>query len=336
MKNGLYCSGGHDYVAIGSNGEVSPCNAFARTPKYALGNLFAPESVKLRTGTEFFRCPIQACNLPCDRHWARKQVWRDGELADTQGIFNPAFHAGKKKPITFLWAPTWKCNYSCTYCDLPTPKDERLAAEWVDAFGRFFDLNGIDGGLVEVTGGEPLFYKDIGTIFRFLADRGFLLQVTTNVSGDIQSALVRAAPPEKFVMVSCSLHPSDKNFRWEQFRGRVLSLKAYGYKVAVNFVGHPDQVMLAPEFYAFFKKHDVPFVLIPMEGEFNGVKFSSLHDYPLDMQKVFAQIAPEWVKGANRFNDGKRTSLPMLGDDSSGWPGAVWKHFRKLLTPSNG
>ncbi|HEY1187276.1 MAG TPA: hypothetical protein VGE74_06440 [Gemmata sp.] len=334
MKNGLYCSGGHDYVAIGSNGDVAPCNAFARTPKYALGNLFTDARVTLRGGHEFFRCPIQECHLPCDRHWARKQVWEGGELADTQDIHNPVFRAGKARPLTFLWAPTWKCNYDCAYCDLPVPKDERPAADWVAAFGRFFDANGIDGGLAEITGGEPLFYKDIGSVFTFLTQRGFMLQVTTNLSGDVQNALVRAATPDKFTVISCSLHPSVKHFRWEQFRGRVLSLKAYGYNVAVNFVGHPDQVMLAPEYHAFFAEHGVPLVLIPMEGEFNGVKFGSIWDYPPDMQDVFAKIAPEWVKGANRFKEGKRTSLPMLNESHPrGWPASVWKHFRKLLTP---
>jgi radical SAM protein with 4Fe4S-binding SPASM domain len=325
MKNGLYCSGGHDYFAITSNGDVAPCNAFARQPEHVLGNLFADE-VFVRRAEAFSSCPIQACNLPCDRQHARKQVWKNDQLVDTQEMVYPKALKGKARPVTFIWAPTWKCNYDCAYCSLPPAKDERPAAEWVAAFHRFFDANNIDGGLVAVTGGEPLFYKEIGSVLHALSARGFVLQLTTNLSGDVQRALIQAVPPEKFVLVSCSLHPSVKHFHWEQFRGRVLSLKAYGYNVAVNFVGHPDQIMLAPDYHAFFKAHDVPFVLIPMEGEFNGVRFETVADYPPAMQRVIHKISPEWVKDGNRFADGKRRSLPMASTGA-----AVLGYLSKLL-----
>ena len=80
----------------------------------------------------------------------------------------------------------------------------------------------------------------------------------------------------------------------------------------------PDQVMLAPEYHAFFTAHDVPFVLIPMEGEFNGLRFASISDYPPAMQTVFENIAPQWAEGGNRFDEGKRLGVGAHND---------WRHM---------
>lgn len=309
MKQGLYCSAGYNWFSIGSDAKVYQCNdlVYSPDPSTYLGNLIE-DQVILRT-EEYQRCPIQQCKQICDRHWARKLVYKDDQVVDFQDINNPSVYQGFSRPCSILWAPTWKCNFSCKYCILPQDKEVYKYEQWIEAFGKFFDLNKIDGGILHTNGGEPLFYPGIEKVFSFLHGRKFVIAITTNLSSDIWKTVIQAAPPSAYGAINCSLHATDKNFRWELFKSRIMALKAMDYPVSVNFVGHPDQLMLAPEYAAFFKGLGVNFALIPMIGQVDGFQFPTVDHYPLPLRQIIQQLTSEGLSDKTRFVQGRRVGL---------------------------
>ena len=302
-KEGLYCSGGKNWISIGSEGDVYPCNSLVYNKDHLLGNML-DGPVKL--STDFMRCPWQGCQQICDRHWSSKAVFKDGVVVDQENVINPSVFEGKKNPAAMIWSASWVCNYNCQYCGLPKDTRKTTADQWVEAFKQFLDLNEFDGGLFNTNGGEPLFYDGIEKVFAFMADRGFAISLTTNLSSDIWNKVVHAAPPEKWGIINCSLHVTEPKFNWEIFAGRILALKAMGYPVSVNYVGHPSQVMLAPEYAEYFTKRGIGFCLIPMIGQYGKFNFPTIESYPPAMRDVLKAHCPDSLKDTNRFDDGKR------------------------------
>lgn len=320
VKNGLYCSGGYDWFSVGSEGNVYTCNSLVYRDTGIVGNLFT-ENIVLRND-EFQRCPIQMCEQVCDRHWARKQVYKDGTLDSEQAVVNKDPYTGKSRPISILYSPTWKCNYTCKYCHLPTPKEfpdipdacsVKTYQEWIAGFTRFFDTNGIDGGIAHTNGGEPLYYDGIEYIFEFLYKRGFVNAITTNLSTDIYKTIIQKVPREGIGIINASIHPTDKHFKWDLFKSRIMLLRSFGYPVKVNLVAHPDQVMLIPEYHEFFEKHGVSMAVIPMVGDWSGITFKSINDYPEPMRKVLNKYVIGNLQDDNRFVEGDRvTKKPKM------------------------
>ncbi len=311
-KNGLYCSAGFNWFSIGSEGRVSTCNSLIyRTDNgIYLGNILK-DNIKLRTDEYGFKCPNQECRQVCDRHWSRKKIYKDDELIDEQPIVNESAYIGKNKPISILFAPTWKCNYSCAYCGLPSKQsypsipdvcDIFPPEKWIDAFTNFFNINNIDGGIWHTNGGEPLFYNGIEKLFVFFASKGFKVALTSNISADVYQKIVKQIKPEGFAIINCSLHPTDKNFKWELFKNRVELLKALNYPVSVNFVGHPDQIMLTKQYAEWCKDIDVNFSLIPIVNK----DFLTIDSYPKPLRDIINKYSRLDLKDNNKFINGKR------------------------------
>lgn len=316
MKNGLYCSAGYDWFSIGSEGRLSTCNALIYRLDSYLGNIIK-EDIKLRKDEFGFRCPNQECTQVCDRHWSRKKIYENDVEVDFQDVVNLKPYFLKKRAVSLLFAPTWKCNYSCKYCTLPTKDvyphipdvcDQFSAEEWIEAFNRFFKTNDIDGGIWHTNGGEPLYYKGIDKLFKFFSERNFEIALTSNISADVYKNIIMAAPPSSFGAINCSLHPSDKNFRWELYKSRVELLKSFDYPVSVNFVGHPEQLMLTSYYHDWCKSIGVNFSLIPMVGTFEGITFSTINEYPEPLRKIINKYTQENLSDKNKFIMGKRVN----------------------------
>jgi radical SAM protein with 4Fe4S-binding SPASM domain len=316
MKSGLYCSAGYNWISIGSEGRVYTCNAMLYTSheNTYLGNIIK-EDIILRNDEFGFRCPTQECFQYCDRHWARKQIYKDGVIVDSQDFDNPNSYNGLKRPMTILFAPTWKCNYSCKYCCLPgsdfipnVPDACNIysAEEWISGFDKFLDINKIDGGIWMTNGGEPLFYNGIDKLFKYFYSKNFRISLTTNLSSDIYNTIINSAPPECFGMICCSLHVTDKNFKWELFKNRIQLLKSFGYQLQINYVGIPDQIMLVPEYSDWCKSIGVKFVLIPLLGNRDGMEFKSISDYPEPLKTIIYQYSITGLLDGNRFVEGTR------------------------------
>lgn len=312
MKNGLYCSGGYNWFSIGSEGRVATCNEFLYKDAKGhfdddrgyLGNILTDDII-LRKDEFGFRCPVQKCDQVCDRHWSRKKVYEDDKLIDVQDINDPSIYNEIRNPISLMFSPTWKCNFSCKYCGLPTGRNEYPAEKWIERFSRFFMLNDIGGGLIHMTGGEPLYYKDIDKLFKFCYSKNFKIGLTTNLTGDIYKNIILCVPPQ-YIDVNCSLHAIDKNFNWESFKNGVQLLKLLGYNVGVNFVAHPDQLTLAPEYSKWCKSIGVNFSLIPMIGIIGGLHFKSVDDYPEPLKNIIYSFSSENLQDSNKFIDGNR------------------------------
>ena len=224
IEDGLYCDGGSKWMSIGSEGNVYICNTFIYQNEYSIGNLFTDDII---LGSKFRRCPIQSCDQICDRHWSKKRVYKDGVIIDEQDVADPNYYNLFENTTSILFAPTWKCNYSCSYCGLPRKElypdisnacDEFTAEEWIGAFSRFLKLNNIDGGIWHTNGGEPLYFKDIYKLFSFFNSQNFKICLTTNLSYPIYDKIITVLPTDwDSVGINCSLHPTDKNFNWTMF-----------------------------------------------------------------------------------------------------------------------
>ena len=314
IEDGLYCDGGSKWMSIGSEGNVYICNTFIYQNEYSIGNLFKDDII---LGSKFRRCPIQSCDQICDRHWSKKRVYKDGVIIDEQDVADPNYYNLFENTTSILFAPTWKCNYSCSYCGLPRKElypdisnacDEFTAEEWIGAFSRFLKLNNIDGGIWHTNGGEPLYFKDIYKLFSFFNSQNFKICLTTNLSYPIYDKIITVLPTDwDSVGINCSLHPTDKNFNWTMFKSRVQSLASFGYHVSVNFVGHPDQISLAHEYKEWCDGIGVTFALIPLIGNVGDAHFSSVEDYPDPMRNIIKELTVVNLQdSSSRFSDGER------------------------------
>lgn len=144
-----------------------------------------------------------------------------------------------------VWFVTKNCNLNCPYCDIfdNSVKDSHLYTEWVNVWNRLCPDH------LEITGGEPFMLpgfvdmlKDIHPSVRF--------GITTNLTFPMEE-FARCIDPKRVMNITCSRHPTMYKQGAEIFDGRVKLLVAKGFRVTVNLVAYPDQMLLVPE----MKKH---------------------------------------------------------------------------------
>ena len=318
MKNGLFCSAGFNYLNVGAEGNISLCNILGYNPVGFAGNIFGLDGQFKLRDDEYIRCPVQACQSGCDRQWTRKKVYENDQEVDFQPLAFEDQYRGLKRPAFIMWGPTWVCSYHCKYCTLPDVLDSgpdgknfpaktgKTAEDWIRVFEKFIALNGLDGGILSVSGGEPTSFPGVGQVLNFWHQHNFKIGMVSNMAMDIYKTIVKEVPPQAFSAWNASLHLLERTFDMNIFKAKVLMLKALGYPVTVTLVGHPNQVMLAPELHEYFIKHGVGFTIIPMVGEFDGVGFKSISDYPPPMQEVIHRFTQAHNLDDNRFSKGKR------------------------------
>jgi MoaA/NifB/PqqE/SkfB family radical SAM enzyme len=84
----------------------------------------------------------------------------------------------RKSPFQMTLSLTNRCNFRCTYCDIPLqPSNEMDTASWLAAID---DLQAGGMGRASLMGGEPLLRKDTGAIVRHLKRRGVHASLNTN------------------------------------------------------------------------------------------------------------------------------------------------------------
>lgn len=84
----------------------------------------------------------------------------------------------RKSPFQMTLSLTNRCNFRCTYCDIPLQqRDEMNTAEWCNAID---ELQAGGMGRASIIGGEPLLRKDAGDIIRHLKRRGVHASMNTN------------------------------------------------------------------------------------------------------------------------------------------------------------
>lgn len=72
------------------------------------------------------------------------------------------------------------CNLTCSYCDTPAVESYEMGIDEI-----LDKIDHLNGGLVEVTGGEPLLQDECALLCERLIDMGMTVLVETNGSFDI-------------------------------------------------------------------------------------------------------------------------------------------------------
>ncbi len=85
---------------------------------------------------------------------------------------------GKKSPFQVTFSLTNRCNYRCTYCEIPHQHRDEMTAEQFCA--AIDELRAAGMGRASLIGGEPLLRKDAGEIIRHLKKRGVHTAMNTN------------------------------------------------------------------------------------------------------------------------------------------------------------
>ena len=84
----------------------------------------------------------------------------------------------RKSPFQMSLSLTNRCNFRCTYCDIPVQHSEEMdTAAW---FAAIEELRAGGMGRASIMGGEPLLRKDVGAIVRHLKRRGVHASLNTN------------------------------------------------------------------------------------------------------------------------------------------------------------
>jgi MoaA/NifB/PqqE/SkfB family radical SAM enzyme len=83
-----------------------------------------------------------------------------------------------KSPFQMTLSLTNRCNFRCTYCEIPLQhRNELTAEEWC---GVIDQLHAGGMGRASIIGGEPLLRKDAGEIVQHLKRRGVHASMNTN------------------------------------------------------------------------------------------------------------------------------------------------------------
>ena len=84
----------------------------------------------------------------------------------------------RKSPFQMSLSLTNRCNFRCTYCDIPLQHSEEMSTEdWLAAIDQ---LQAAGMGRASIMGGEPLLRKDVGAIVHHLKRRGVHASLNTN------------------------------------------------------------------------------------------------------------------------------------------------------------
>ncbi len=84
----------------------------------------------------------------------------------------------RKSPFQMTLSLTNRCNFRCSYCDIPLHHSDEMDTEaWTTVID---DLHAGGMGRASLIGGEPLLRKDAGAIVRHLKRRGVHASMNTN------------------------------------------------------------------------------------------------------------------------------------------------------------
>jgi len=289
-KKRVYCSAGISHLLLYPNGDVYRCMADYNAKFPALFN--AKDGWKKIEHP--LLCKHDSCYAGCDIDSATRWISDDkGNLVQTikaqcanMEPSNRGFWAEQtmehplRDKVHILWAPSLVCNYDCHYCgcaggshniykDFPSSHPELKLEEWIGIWDQIY--KSYEFGIVSISGGEPFLSRATLPIMDMLSDK-FAINVTTNLSLNAMK-LARAGVLNKksksragLKFFVASMHPTARGFNRELFLGSLLYLKNNGINVFVNYVGHPLQLFLAPEYKKWLRRHKIPFSVLPWCG----------------------------------------------------------------------
>jgi hypothetical protein len=330
LDGNVLCSSGVSYFHVYPNGDVYRCLADYNARRAPMFNLKRDGWLGAAEPTV---CDHERCYNACDLDWTTK--WQvdaagrlertfEGQRKGTDRAVAPLLcaqrlDAPQRRMAYFIWSPTLACNYTCAYCgcaagekqirsDFPSTSPELTADEWIDVWSDI--LERFDYGVLSVTGGEPLLSEATLPVLRTAAPK-FACYVTSNISRNVME-LARGgiAPgghravdafgevPVGLCGINCSLHPTSKGFNWELFKGSLLLLRHAGFPVAVNYVGYPLQLYLAPDYQRWCEDNGVEFTLSSWQGVDNE---GTVARYSNPERTFFDRMAPAHRRKSNEL-----------------------------------
>lgn len=83
-----------------------------------------------------------------------------------------------RHPILCNYYVTYRCNATCSFCDIWEKPSPYVTAESVAE--NFRDLKKLGVKVIDFTGGEPLLHRQIDTLLAMAKEEGFITTLTTN------------------------------------------------------------------------------------------------------------------------------------------------------------
>ena len=177
----------------------------------------------------------------------------------------------------------YRCNYRCSYCTGREKRKQNPGDSWIEQHTpeviRFF--NGIEPGLITVTGGEPLLWKDFPQILDETPNQRWV--IITNLSST--PAWLRH-PNVKMVIVTYHAEFADP----KKLGVRLNEIRQDGVRVLVKLiVSHPNEYQHTP-LWEKWNAMGVPSHLVPLEFCKGGPFASSFLDDLLTKYRTSALL----------------------------------------------
>ncbi len=162
-----------------------------------------------------------------------------------------------------IWQFTHKCNYNCSYCFLD--KNHIFNFDYNKTIQKLKEIKGT--WTVTLTGGEPLYSKDIKKIVeKIINETKHNLEIITNLSLPIEDLIpIINIAKKRLEKITTSLHL--EYIDPKVFLKKLLALKEYtnkyGCSLVVNCVALKGDLKRRKSIGNIFKKNNINFILIP-------------------------------------------------------------------------
>ena len=196
-----------------------------------------------------------------------------------------------------LWFLQSRCNYVCPYCSYTDSKNlravflkqekHRSVEEWSAAWRSFHEKHGAAD--IYISGaGEPTLYPDFVGLLKAITPWHSVI-FDTNLSWP-EAAWRRFAAEVDLsrVRVESSFHPTGGS-DLDAFTSQAVFLRERGVILNCRLVAHPPLLEKIDEYRLCFKSKNLPFVLTPFQGEFDGKVYP--RDYTPEERRTIVSAA---------------------------------------------
>ncbi len=205
--------------------------------------------------------------------------------------------------VEILWYLNSRCNFDCPYCSYSFGLREELVRTekvypyelWLKAWQRFGQRYG--PAVIYISGsGEPTLYRGFISMLRELSRTHHVI-FDTNLSwpmATLQRFMAEVQPSR--LRVETSFHPSEMEAG--TFVAKAACLKERGFVVNCRFVAYPPSLGRLEEYRKVFKSKDLPFVLTPFNGRWNGIEYPE--GYSIEEKAAIAGAAQREARDSIR------------------------------------
>lgn len=181
----------------------------------------------------------------------------------------------QQRKYKFTWDIHHACNFRCPYCwfhgkwdDLKGknyyPGTEALVAVWKKIYNRYGTAQ------IEIVGGEPIIYPEVGAVLAGLLQY-HTLSVSTNLSADLDD-IIRATEHKKDrLVIWATFHPLFADT--DDFIKNVKQLKERSFTIGVNYLAWPGQLSQIPDLRQRLHEIGVQCGMLTFWGTYNGKEY---------------------------------------------------------------